>query len=104
MNRDVQQHGGVLSVEGFSVADNIKALDAGAFLAVTPDENGDKILVSCWRGRNDNNINVMCSKEVLHVVGQRLVDMGVEVVFSAPPVKNTPKPEATTEATTETTE
>lgn len=100
VNRDVQQHGGIISVEGFEVANKIKELEAGAFLAITPTENGeDKIVVVCWRGRNDNNINVMCSKEVLHVVGQRLLDMGVEVVFAAPPVKN-PRPEAASEDTT----
>jgi hypothetical protein len=39
----------------------------------------EKLLVTCWRGRGDASVNVMCSKENLHVVANRIADMGVEV-------------------------
>jgi hypothetical protein len=89
VNRDVCNHGGTMSLEGFSVAEKVKSLSAGAFIAITPlPETGEKIMVVCWRGRSDNNINIMCSKDALHIVGQRLIDMGIEVIFPAPNNKN----------------
>lgn len=83
-----------------STAAAVVALDAGAFLAVTPlpgNRNGggvEKLLVTCWRGRGEASVNVMCSKESLHVVGNRLVDLGVAVAI---PHLGTPKASKTLE-------
>ena len=71
-----------------STASAILALSAGAFIAVMPlptdgststTSVAEKLLVTCWRGRGDASVNVMCSKENLHVVANRIADMGVEV-------------------------
>jgi hypothetical protein len=85
VNRDMV-HGGTVATAAFSpaAAQAVAALSPGAFLAVTqlPAGAAEKVLtVVCWRGRGDGTINVMCSKEALHVVGHRLVDLGVEVTF-----------------------
>ena len=85
-----------------STAAAILAMSAGAFIAVTPlptnttggdssssSSNGqEKLLVTCWRGRGDASVNVMCSKENLHVVANRVADMGVAVQI---PNLGTPK-------------
>mmetsp|Transcript_23203 Transcript_23203/g.30241 ORF Transcript_23203/g.30241 Transcript_23203/m.30241 type:complete len:746 (-) Transcript_23203:98-2335(-) len=72
---------GILHINSLEVEQKIQALSIGAFLAITVTATGEKLIVVCWRGRNNNTINVMCSKESLSVIGQRLVDMGVEVSF-----------------------
>lgn len=74
----------------------ITALAPGAFLAVaqpassqtpsqTPTPSSSPapppLVVVCWRGRGYHAINVMCSKEALHVMGHRLIDLGVSVTF-----------------------
>jgi hypothetical protein len=86
-----------------STAAAVVALDAGAFLAVTPLPEGsssgggggvEKLLVTCWRGRGEASVNVMCSKESLHVVAHRLADLGVAVAI---PHLGTPKTTKTLE-------
>ncbi len=83
VNRDMV-HGGTVNVAPMKAATvaAVSALEPGAFLAVADGPPGTpRLIVSCWRGRGDSAINVMCTKESLHVVGHRLLDMGIPVIF-----------------------
>ena len=93
VDRDMA-HGGTVNTAALApeTAARVQALAPGAFLAVTPlaaadGKPSEALLVVCWRGRGDGTINVMCSKESLHVVGHRLVDLGVAVTFPAQAAK-----------------
>jgi hypothetical protein len=96
VNRDLK-NGGTVTTAHMSTecAAATNALSPGAFLAVTNIGSGsggaaaasggglygDKLMVVCWRGRGQHMVNVMCNKDALHVVGHRLMDMGVKVTF-----------------------
>ena len=70
-----------------AVKDGFKENDAASqvpLLSSSLSSNGiggRKILVTCWRGRGDLSINVMCNDQALYVIGQQLLSLGITVDF-----------------------